>query len=262
MGSRSPLATNSGTSTARSRSKWQLAERTHWHESVRRRIEELVDSGALFSDIDLDRDALGIRSRSRLWMSVVPPRVAQVRARSGVRPDIPFVAATTGTTNLIAALHCEVERSLYEYIVGEMAALDGLTHIKRSRSSDPAARRDSTQKTLPVGRNPAGWSRHRLVDRMVQWGREARSFDVLVRAVVPEPVFAWLEAADDGVTGRVCMRGRVFLERVVTTPDMTALGAAAQVQPPTTGREALDAAGSARRYVRNDVRRRHLDPAA
>jgi hypothetical protein len=120
----------------------------------------------------------------------------------------------------------------------------------------------STQKILPVGRNAAGWSRYRLVNRMVERRGEARSFDVFVRAIVPEPVFAWLEAADDGMTGRARMRGRVFLERVVTTPDMTALGAPPQVQPPTTCRETLDAAGSTRRNVRSYVRRRHLDPGA
>ncbi len=109
----------------------QLAERTHWHEStVRRRIEELVASGVLFFDIDLDSDALGMRSRALLWMSVVPAMVAQVGHALAGRPEIPFVAATTGSTNLIAALNCEDDRSLYEYIVGEMAALDGLTHIE------------------------------------------------------------------------------------------------------------------------------------
>jgi DNA-binding Lrp family transcriptional regulator len=109
----------------------QLAERTHWHEStVRRRVEELLASGLLYFDVDLDSDAVGIRSRALLRMSVVPAKVAQVGGALAGRPEIPFVAATTGSTNLIAALNCEDDRSLYEYIVGEMAALDGLTHIE------------------------------------------------------------------------------------------------------------------------------------
>ena len=109
----------------------QLAERTHWHEStVRRRVEELVASGVLSFDVDLDSDAIGIRSRALLWMTVVPAKVAQVGQALAGRPEIPFVAATTGSTNLVAALNCEDDRSLYEYITGEMAALDGLTHIE------------------------------------------------------------------------------------------------------------------------------------
>ena len=109
----------------------QLALRTHWHEStVRRRVEELVASGVLSFDVDLDSDALGIRSRALLWISVAPARLACVGETLASRPEIPFVAATTGSTNLVAALLCQDDRSLYEYITGEMAALEGLTHIE------------------------------------------------------------------------------------------------------------------------------------
>ena len=109
----------------------QLAERTHWHEStVRRRVEELVASGVLLFDVDLDIDAIGIHSRALLWMSVAPAKVAEVGQALAARPEIPFVAATTGSTNLVAALNCDDDRSLYEYITGEMAALDGVTHIE------------------------------------------------------------------------------------------------------------------------------------
>jgi DNA-binding Lrp family transcriptional regulator len=109
----------------------QLAVRTHWHEStVRRRVEELTASGVLFFDVDLDSDAVGIHSRALLWMSVVPAKLAHVGQALASRPEIPFVAATTGSTNLIAAVLCPDDRLLYEYITGEMAALDGLTHIE------------------------------------------------------------------------------------------------------------------------------------
>jgi DNA-binding Lrp family transcriptional regulator len=109
----------------------QLAARTHWHEStVRRRVEELIASGALSFDVDLSNEAFGFRSQALLWMSVVPSRLDQVGRALAARPEIPFVAATTGSTNLIAALLCQDDRSLYEYITGEMAALDGLTHIE------------------------------------------------------------------------------------------------------------------------------------
>jgi DNA-binding Lrp family transcriptional regulator len=109
----------------------QLAERTHWHEStVRRRIEELVASGVLSFDVDLATEAVGIRSPALLWMSVVPAMLAQVGQALADRPEVPFVAATTGSTNLLAALLCQDDRSLYEYITGEIAALDGLTHIE------------------------------------------------------------------------------------------------------------------------------------
>jgi DNA-binding Lrp family transcriptional regulator len=109
----------------------QLAARTHWHEStVRRRVEELMASGVLFFDLDLASDAYGIRSQALLWMSVAPTNLKDVGQALASRPEFPFVAATTGSTNLIAALVCPDDRSLYEYLIGEMTTLDGLTHIE------------------------------------------------------------------------------------------------------------------------------------
>jgi len=109
----------------------QLAVRTHWHEStVRRRVEELVACGVLSFDVDLASDAVGFQSRALLWMSVAPANLAEVGSALAGRPEIPFAAATTGPTNLVAALICQDDRRLYEYITGEMAALEGLTHIE------------------------------------------------------------------------------------------------------------------------------------
>jgi DNA-binding Lrp family transcriptional regulator len=109
----------------------QLAARAHWHEStVRRRVEELIASGVLFFDLDLASDALASRPQALLWMSVAPNNLRAVGQALASRPDFPFVAATTGSTNLVAALVCPDDRSLYEYLTGEMTALDGLTHIE------------------------------------------------------------------------------------------------------------------------------------
>jgi DNA-binding Lrp family transcriptional regulator len=109
----------------------QLAARTHWHEStVRRRVEELIASGLLFFDLDLASDAYGIRSRALLWMSVAPMHVRDVGEALASRPEFPFVAATTGSTNLLAALVCPEDRSLYEYLTAEMTALNGLIQIE------------------------------------------------------------------------------------------------------------------------------------
>ncbi len=109
----------------------QLAARTHWHEStVRRRVEELIASGVLFFDLDLASDAFGIRSQALLWMSVAPTNLRDVGQALASRPEFPFVAATTGSTSLVAALVCPDDRSLYEYLTGQMTGLDGLAHIE------------------------------------------------------------------------------------------------------------------------------------
>ncbi len=109
----------------------QLATRTHWHEStVRRRVEELTAAGVLFFDLDVADDAFGVRSQALLWMSVVPTNLKDIGQALASRPEFPFVAATTGSTNLVAALVCPDDRSLYEYLTDEMNALNGLSHIE------------------------------------------------------------------------------------------------------------------------------------
>jgi DNA-binding Lrp family transcriptional regulator len=109
----------------------QLAVRAHWHESTaRRRVEEFITSGILYFDLDVAGDVTGIHAPTLLWMSVVPTRLAAVGQALAERPEFPFVAATTGSTNLVAALECRDDQSLYEYLTGEMTSLDGLTHIE------------------------------------------------------------------------------------------------------------------------------------
>jgi DNA-binding Lrp family transcriptional regulator len=111
----------------------QLAVRTHWHEStVRRRVEELIASGVLSFDVDLDTEAVGIRSPALLWISVLPGKLDQVGRALARHREVPFVAATTGSTNLLAALLCQDDQSLYEYMSVKIAALDGITHIETS----------------------------------------------------------------------------------------------------------------------------------
>ena len=67
-----------------------------------------------------------------LWISVVPGKLAQVGRALARHREVPFVAATTGSTNLLAALLCQDDQSLYEYMTGKIATLDGITHIETS----------------------------------------------------------------------------------------------------------------------------------
>jgi len=128
----------------------QLATRTHWHEStVRRRVDELIASGVLFFDLDLANDVFGTRAQALLWMSVAPRNLRDVGQALAGRPEFPFVAATTGSTNLLAALVCPEDRSLYEYLTGEMTGLDGLTHIEIA----PVMRFVKMHATMALGRS-------------------------------------------------------------------------------------------------------------
>src|SRR5260370_16694642 len=82
---------------------------------------------------------------------------------------------------------------------------------------------------------------------------ELRAREGILGLVIPEPVFAGLEAADDRVPRDLRVRGRVLRRRAVAAPDVAALRAPAQVDPPAAARVALDAARPARWHRRVDA---------
>ena len=108
-----------------------LAAAIHWHEStVRRRIEELCRSGLLFFEVDVDNRVLGLNVHALLWLSVEPARLKETGSALATHPEIPFAAATTGPTNLVASAVFRDTRHLYEYLTGELAALPGVTSVQ------------------------------------------------------------------------------------------------------------------------------------
>jgi DNA-binding Lrp family transcriptional regulator len=111
----------------------ELAARTHRHEStVRRRVDEMIGSGMLYFDLDVDSGLLGLHSRANLWASVAPSALMKVGAALTEFREVPFVAATTGRTNLMASLACRDDVALFEFLTREIAALEGVTHLETS----------------------------------------------------------------------------------------------------------------------------------
>jgi DNA-binding Lrp family transcriptional regulator len=108
-----------------------LAAAIHWHEStVRRRIDELRRSGLLSFEVDIDNRVLGLNEHALLWLSVEPARLEEAGNAMATHPEIPFAAATTGPTNLVASAVFRDTRHLYEYLTGELAALPGVSSVQ------------------------------------------------------------------------------------------------------------------------------------
>ncbi len=80
---------------------------------------------------------------------------------------------------------------------------------------------------LPVRRHSPGRSGRRLIERMMLWWGERRTVVELFGGVVPEPVLAGFEAADQRVTGIGCVVACVLRGGGVATTYVPALGAAA-----------------------------------
>jgi DNA-binding Lrp family transcriptional regulator len=108
-----------------------LAAAIHWHQStVRRRIDELRRSGLLYFELDIDNRVLGLNEHALLWLSVEPARLEEAGNALAEHPEIPFAAATTGPTNLVASAVFRDTRHLYEYLTGELAALPGVSSVQ------------------------------------------------------------------------------------------------------------------------------------
>jgi hypothetical protein len=99
---------------------------------------------------------------------------------------------------------------------------------------------------LPIPGHPTGGSGYGLVHGVMLRRGERGAFVEFLRSEVPEPILSRLEAADDAVLRTLRVRGGMLTGRGVAAPDVAALGAASQVEPPPPGIFALDAAGSAR----------------
>src|SRR5205085_117714 len=109
----------------------EIASTLHWHEStVRRRVEELRATGILYLDVDVDASAFGMRTNASLFLSVAPARLAAVGSALAQHPEVPFVAATSGKSNLGASVLCRDDYDLYRYLTERIAGLDGVTALE------------------------------------------------------------------------------------------------------------------------------------
>ena len=109
---------------------------------MRRRVAELRAAGVLYLDVDVEEAAFGIATRAHLWMSVAPARLAAVGEALAGHPEIPFVAATTGASNLIASVLCRTTTALYRYLTERIASLDGVNAVEVA----PIIRRPSARR--------------------------------------------------------------------------------------------------------------------
>lgn len=98
--------------------------------TVRRRIAELRDSGALYFDVDLDYGRLDYDSQTILWLTINPKDLRRAGQLLADHPEVAFAAATTGTTNLYANVLCADAPALFEYLTTKVAELPSLQSVE------------------------------------------------------------------------------------------------------------------------------------
>jgi DNA-binding Lrp family transcriptional regulator len=124
-----------------------IAAAIHWHEStVRRRIADLYAAGLLYFDVDLDDRALGYHVAAMFWLSIEPAKLEEAGLAIARHAEIPFAAAMTGPSNLVADGQFRDTQHLYEYLSGRLVELPGL----RSVETVPAI--GTVKRAGPLGR--------------------------------------------------------------------------------------------------------------
>lgn len=109
----------------------QLAAATGWSPPrAARRMSELIEAGVLYFDLDFALERMGFAVRAALWMRTRPADLAAVGAILATHPEVTYVAATTGPTNLTAALVCRDTSHLYRYLTERLGALAGITDVE------------------------------------------------------------------------------------------------------------------------------------
>lgn len=107
-----------------------LAGAIGWSESaVRRRLDELRRSGLVRFDVEIEAALLGYSFQCMLWLTVAPPRLAEVARALVDDPEAAFVGATTGPHNVVAIVVCRDADAVFEYVVDRVGTLPGIERI-------------------------------------------------------------------------------------------------------------------------------------
>lgn len=109
----------------------ELQQATGRSESVlKRRLTQLLDSGALYLDTEYHTERLGHRTVATLIITAAPAALNAVGAALAAHPEIACVFATSGPTNLTAVAVTRDTAHLYRYLSGVLGPLAGIEHVE------------------------------------------------------------------------------------------------------------------------------------
>jgi DNA-binding Lrp family transcriptional regulator len=109
----------------------ELARATGWPQSrVSARLDELLTSGAIGSEIDLAPGLFGFHSAAYLFLTVAPGELHATGEALSLHPETSFAAAVTGSANLLAVVSCRDADHLYRYVTTKVGALSAVRQIE------------------------------------------------------------------------------------------------------------------------------------
>ncbi|MFJ2742843.1 Lrp/AsnC family transcriptional regulator [Streptomyces sp. NPDC087440] len=109
----------------------ELQKATGRSESaLRRRLDALQASGALFVDVQFDSERIGHTSAALLWITAAPSALATVGAALATHPEVAFASAAAGPCNVLAVVLNRDTEALYTYLSEKIGRLEGVQHVE------------------------------------------------------------------------------------------------------------------------------------
>jgi DNA-binding Lrp family transcriptional regulator len=149
-----------------------LAAATGWSPAtVGRRLAELQRSGALYFDVEINPALFGATTQALIWATVRPTQLEEIAATLAQHEELAYVAATTGSSNVVAYAMCASPAHLHDYLVRGIGAFDAIHALESApvmqtlKASSPVTHTDPTVSrsmplsrslTVPVGPRSAG----------------------------------------------------------------------------------------------------------
>ena len=97
---------------------------------IRRRLDVLFGSGALYVDTELATSELGVDVSATLWLTIAPAHLVAAAERMAAAPETAFVAAISGAQNLDVSVACRDTAALYEFLTREVGAVPAVSSVE------------------------------------------------------------------------------------------------------------------------------------
>ncbi|GAB6903172.1 Lrp/AsnC family transcriptional regulator [Kineosporia succinea] len=111
----------------------RLAQATGWSPArVHRRLDELVRSGLFYFDLELAVELVGLGTQATIWLTVAPADLDRVGLELAEHKEIAYVAAISGSRNLMASAITRDPEHLYRYVTHDLGGIPGIQQIEIS----------------------------------------------------------------------------------------------------------------------------------
>ncbi|MGI5131706.1 AsnC family transcriptional regulator [Pseudonocardia sp. CA-107938] len=97
--------------------------------TARRRLAELRTAGVLHLDVDVEMEVLDLPVQTLLWLTVGPRHLLAAGAALAGHPEVAFAAATTGSSNLFAAVPMPDVEATFRYLTTTVPSVAGIEAV-------------------------------------------------------------------------------------------------------------------------------------